>query len=209
MKTEQKKSKTVMKAPKQQPLFRVVHSIHGLVTVLLMVTGLQVYNLLDKELGKIPSLFTLGTWSSNPREWHIALAWLFLLNGIGFLIYTQYDKRRKLFQDKDAERMINPVKNWQVWNFALHHYINTALGSLCFLAGLSGLILMNWMGMGAWANYLGGERFLLSLHLGLAPLFGLLILVHIGLVLKVGGLPLLLSAFYQKSSDEEKPSTLE
>jgi thiosulfate reductase cytochrome b subunit len=206
MKSLKSKGDGVIALPKQNTLFRVVHGIHALMVLLLLVTGLQAYNLLDQELGKIPSLFTLGTWISTPILWHIAFAWLFLLNGMGFLLYTLAGGNRKHFTDKDAQRLLNPVQNWQGWSYAIHRYLNTALGCLSALAGLSGLILLNWGGLGAWANFLGGTRFLRSLHLGLAPLFGVFLLGHIGLILRVGGVPLLLSAFFQSSPDEKGQS---
>jgi thiosulfate reductase cytochrome b subunit len=189
-----------MTIPKQNNIFRVVHAVHGLSVLLLLVAGLQSYNVWDQGFGPIPKVFTLGTWAGNPKALHIAFAWLFLANGLGFSLYQVVSGEKKLFRAQDAEVLVASVQNWQRWNYALHRYINTALTWLSTLFAFTGLILTNWGGMGTWASGLGGEGFIRSMHLGLVPFLGLIILAHLGLMLKVGGVPLVLSAFISKVS---------
>jgi thiosulfate reductase cytochrome b subunit len=189
-----------MTIPKQNNIFRVVHAVHGLTVLLLLVTGLQSYNAWDQGFGLIPRVFTLGTWVGNPKALHIAFAWLFLANGLGFSLYQVISGGKKLFREQDAEVLVASVQNWQRWNYALHRYINTALTWLSTLFAFTGLILSNWGGMGIWASILGGEGFIRSMHLGLVPFLGLIILAHLSLMLKVGGVPLVLSAFVPKVS---------
>ncbi len=184
-----------MAIPKQNNLFRVVHAVHGLAVLLLLFTGLQSYNAWDQGFGLIPKVFTLGTWAGNPKALHIALAWLFLTNGLGFSLYQAISGGKKLFREQDAEVLVTSVQNWQRWNYALHRYINTALTWLSTLFAVTGLILTNWGGMGLWASILGGDSFIRSVHLGLAPFLGLVVLAHLLLMVKVGGVPLVLSAF--------------
>lgn len=189
-----------MAIPQQNNIFRLVHAVHGLTVLLLLVTGLQSYNVWDQGFGLIPKVFTLGTWAGNPKALHIAFAWLFLANGFGFSVYQVVSGRKKLFQTQDAAVLVASVRNWQRWNYALHRYINTALTWLSTLFAFTGLILTNWAGMGIWASVLGGQSLIRSTHLGLGPLLGLIILVHLSLMLKVGGVPLVLSAFTSKVS---------
>jgi thiosulfate reductase cytochrome b subunit len=192
-------TRPAMSIPKQNNLFRVVHAIHSLTILLLLITGLQSYNVWDQGFGLIAKVFTLGTWSGNPKALHLAFSWLFLANGFGFSVYQVISGRKKLFQAQDAEVLVASVQNWQRWNYALHRYINTALTWLSTLFAFTGLVLSNWGGMGMWASVLGGQSFIRSLHLGLVPFLGLIILAHLGLMLKVGGVPLILSAFTSKA----------
>ncbi len=185
---------------KQNNIFRVVHAVHGLTVLLLLVTGLQSYNVWDQGFGVIPKVFTLGTWAGNPKALHLAFAWLFLANGLGFSLYQVVSGGKKLFRGQDAEVLVASVQNWQRWNYALHRYINTALTWLSTLFAFTGLILTNWGGMGNWASVLGGEGLIRSVHLGLVPFLGLVVFAHLGLMLKVGGMPLVLSAFISKVS---------
>jgi thiosulfate reductase cytochrome b subunit len=184
-----------MAIPKQTNIFRVVHAVHGLAVLLLLFTGLQSYNVWDQGFGLVPKVFTLGTWAGNPKALHIALAWLFLANGLGFSLYQAISGGKKLFREQDAEVLVASVQNWQRWNYALHRYINTALTWLSTLFAVTGLILTNWGGMGLWASVLGGDSFIRSVHLGLVSFLSLVVLAHLLLMVKVGGVPLVLSAF--------------
>ena len=76
--------KTKPPQPKQAILAKIFHSLNIIALVLMIGSGLQIYNANPVFGGRagwhFPDLFLLGGWLAGGRHWHFAAMWLFALN---------------------------------------------------------------------------------------------------------------------------------
>ena len=79
---------------------RVMHWINAVAIILMIMSGLQVYNAspLFRSLAFSHSI-TLGGWLGGALLWHFAAMWLLMINGLAYLIMGFASGRfaRKLF----------------------------------------------------------------------------------------------------------------
>jgi thiosulfate reductase cytochrome b subunit len=66
---------------------RVMHWTNAVAVVLMIMSGLQVYNAspLFKSLTFSPTI-TLGSWLGGALLWHFAAMWLLMINGLAYLV---------------------------------------------------------------------------------------------------------------------------
>jgi thiosulfate reductase cytochrome b subunit len=66
---------------------RVMHWTNAVAVVLMIMSGLQVYNAspLFKSLTFSPTI-TLGSWLGGALLWHFAAMWLLMINGVAYLV---------------------------------------------------------------------------------------------------------------------------
>jgi thiosulfate reductase cytochrome b subunit len=66
---------------------RVMHWINAVAIVLMIMSGLQIYNAspLFRSLTFSPTI-TLGGWLGGALLWHFAAMWLLMINGLAYLI---------------------------------------------------------------------------------------------------------------------------
>src|ERR1700678_2890070 len=66
---------------------RVMHWINAVAIILMIMSGLQVYNAspLFRSLTFSPTI-TLGGWLGGALLWHFAAMWLLMINGLAYLI---------------------------------------------------------------------------------------------------------------------------
>src|SRR6202041_3745536 len=66
---------------------RVMHWINAVAIILMIMSGLQVYNAspLFKSVAFSHSI-TLGGWLGGALLWHFASMWLLMINGLAYLI---------------------------------------------------------------------------------------------------------------------------
>jgi len=80
---------TTVTAPKviQPAWVRVMHWINAVAIILMIMSGLQIYNAspLFKSLTFSHSI-TLGGWLGGALLWHFAAMWLLMINGLAYLI---------------------------------------------------------------------------------------------------------------------------
>jgi thiosulfate reductase cytochrome b subunit len=80
---------TTATAPKviQPAWVRVMHWINAVAIILMIMSGLQIYNAspLFKSLTFSHSI-TLGGWLGGALLWHFAAMWLLMINGLAYLI---------------------------------------------------------------------------------------------------------------------------
>jgi thiosulfate reductase cytochrome b subunit len=82
------KGNTAIASKAVQPAWvRVMHWINAVAIVLMIMSGLQVYNAspLFKSLTFSPTI-TLGSWLGGALLWHFAAMWLLMVNGLAYLI---------------------------------------------------------------------------------------------------------------------------
>jgi thiosulfate reductase cytochrome b subunit len=66
---------------------RVMHWTNAVAVVLMIMSGLQIYNAspLFKSLTFSPTI-TLGSWLGGALLWHFAAMWLLMINGLAYLV---------------------------------------------------------------------------------------------------------------------------
>ena len=79
---------------------RVMHWINAVAIILMIMSGLQVYNAspLFKSLTFSHSI-TLGGWLGGALLWHFAAMWLLMINGLAYLVtgFATGRFKKKLF----------------------------------------------------------------------------------------------------------------
>ena len=184
--------------PYQTLIFRLLHAGQGILAILGMVTGYWLLNTWDPQFGGLP--FPRATEAAI--EWHEEIGGVFSGAIAIFIVYSLWAGRRRLIQPKSFKHLTPSGKNVgkPAWWYALHCLVNTSLlifGSLAVISGddLSHTTLKN----GVFSDW-GYALHVLS-WLGLL----LSTLLHIGLSLKVGGVPLVLSIVSVKIRAKDHP----
>lgn len=187
--------------PNQALLAKVFHWVN-LISLLLMITsGLQIYNANPVFGGRggwqFPPLFLLGGWLAGGRHWHFAAMWLFALNLLGYGLYifiTQRWKHRFVGANdvKALQESQNPKRKIYAW----HRVVYTAIVPILLLAIFSGMGMykpaqFHWL-----VDLFGSWQALRVVHFTTIPLVVLFAILHSLLGLKVGGLRLINSMFW-------------
>ncbi|MEX8194248.1 cytochrome b/b6 domain-containing protein [Comamonas guangdongensis] len=70
-----------------QPLWlRVTHWLNALAVLVMVMSGWRIYNASPIFDFAFPSGLTLGGWLAGALQWHFAGMWLFVLNGLAYLL---------------------------------------------------------------------------------------------------------------------------
>jgi thiosulfate reductase cytochrome b subunit len=70
------------------PLFvRITHWINAFATIVMLMSGLRIYNASPIYPLQFPPDITLGGWLAGALAWHFAAMWLLAINGIAYLVY--------------------------------------------------------------------------------------------------------------------------
>ncbi|NJM73758.1 MAG: cytochrome b/b6 domain-containing protein [Scytonema sp. RU_4_4] len=187
--------------PSQAFLAKIFHWLNIISLLLMISSGLQIYNANPVFGGRggwqFPSLFLLGGWLAGGRHWHFAAMWLFALNLLWYGLYifiTQRWKRRFVgINDLKALQVSqNPKRKIYAW----HRFVYTAIIPILLLAILSGMAmykptLFHWI-----IDLLGSWQALRVVHFATIPLVAIFAIFHLLLGLKVGGSRLINSIFW-------------
>ncbi|WP_432813765.1 hypothetical protein [Pantanalinema sp. GBBB05] len=85
------------KFPKQAVAVKIFHGVNIISLILMMSSGLQIYNANPvfggREGWHFPKVLLLGGWLAGGRDWHFAIMWIYSLNllGYGLLIFITSD----------------------------------------------------------------------------------------------------------------------
>ncbi|MCB0832889.1 MAG: cytochrome b/b6 domain-containing protein [Bacteroidetes bacterium] len=69
-------------------LIRLTHWINAIALLVMVFSGLRIYNASPIFDFTIPRDLTLGGWLGGARLWHFAAMWIFLLNGLVYVFYN-------------------------------------------------------------------------------------------------------------------------
>ncbi|MFM7426912.1 MAG: cytochrome b/b6 domain-containing protein, partial [Elainella sp.] len=125
---------------------KLFHGLNLISLVLLIGSGLQIYNANPVFGGRagwhFPQFLLLGGWLAGGRHWHFAAIWLFSINllvyGLYILCSRRWRHRFAATSDLQALRVSqNPKRRLYAW----HRLIYTAIIPLLLLAIASGLAL--------------------------------------------------------------------
>lgn len=191
----------MLKTPQQALLAKCFHWVN-LISVLLMLTsGLQIYNANPVFGGRagwqFPDLFLLGGWLAGGRDWHFATMWLFSLNLLCYGIYIFVSRRwRVRFVRVKDLKALQVGQNAKRKLYSWHRIAYSAIVPLLLLSLFTGLGMYKPAQFFWIVDGLGGWQALRIVHFAAVPIVLTYAIVHAWLALKVGGSRLLESMFW-------------
>lgn len=188
--------------PTQTIAARCLHGINLVTVLLLILSGLQIYNANPVFGGRagwhFPRIILLGGWLAGGRDWHFAAMNLFALNLLLYGLYIVITQRwkKRFVQASDLQAIVhssNPKRTTYSW----HRAVYTLLIPILLMSILSGLGMYKPVQFD-WVLQLVGHDWqtLRVLHfLGLPAIIALMLL-HVSLVWRIGQRNLITSMFW-------------
>lgn len=168
--------------------------VQGVLLLLGMVTGYWIFNTWDRRWLVLP----LPRATELVLEMHEEIGGMFGGAIALFVIYSILSGRRRLIQPNSLSQLAKVGK--PVWWYTLHRLVNTGLLMMGGLVVLSGDALDDDAMMAGQFSDLA-----YTLHVFAWAAIGVLMVAHLLLSLKVGGVPLLLSVFSRKVRIKDLP----
>jgi thiosulfate reductase cytochrome b subunit len=188
------------KRPSQALIAKSFHWINIISLLLMMSSGLQIYNANPvfggREGWHFPKFLLLGGWLAGGRDWHFAIMWIYSLNLLGYGLYILITRRwQHRFANSNDLKAARVSQNKKRKNYAWHRMVYTALVPLLLLAIATGLAMykpaqLHWL-----AALFGNWQTLRTVHFITVPIVLLFTFVHSLLALKVGSVRLVKSMF--------------
>ncbi len=98
----------------QHPLvIRVTHWLNFIALLIMVSSGMRIFNASPLFAFKFPSWVTLGGWLGGARQWHFFAMWIFVLNGVLAVIYnvaTRHGRKTTIFRTKDIHGILPMIK---------------------------------------------------------------------------------------------------
>lgn len=186
--------------PSQAFLAKTFHWVNIISLILMIGSGLQIYNANPvfggREGWHFPQLLLLGGWLAGGRDWHFAMMWIYSLNLLWYGFYVFITRRwQHRFAGSSDVKAVQVSQNVKRKNYAWHRLVYTAIIPILLLAIVSGLSMykpaqFHWL-----VELFGGWQTLRVVHFITVPTVILFTLAHSLLALKVGSLRLIKSMF--------------
>jgi len=87
------------------PLIRLTHWVNALALLIMITSGLRIYNASPLFGFTFPDAITFGGWLAGARMWHFFGMWLFAVNGVVYVLYnilSKHGRRTTLFRKSDV-----------------------------------------------------------------------------------------------------------
>ena len=94
-------------------IIRLTHWLNVIALGILVTSGLRIYNASPIWSFKIPVVLTFGGWLAGARQWHFFAMWLFVFNGVVWLLYnifTRHGRRTTLFSPHDVDGVLPMIR---------------------------------------------------------------------------------------------------
>lgn len=182
--------------PYQTLIFRCLHAGQGVLAILSILTGYWLFNTWDH---RFVHLSLLPKATESIIDFHSEAGGLFTGAITIFIVYSLWAGRRRLIQHKSLNKLTKVGK--PAWWYSLHQLVNTGLLVMGALAVLSGEEMSDDALMTGNFTDLAYSLHVLS-WLGMI----LLVVLHILLSLKIGGVPLVLSVVSLQVRAKDWPS---
>ena len=183
---------------------RAFHTFNLLVLLVMASSGLQIYNANPVFGGRggatVPESLTLGGWLAGGRDWHFGFMGLYALNLGLWIVLLLVQRRRRLAKGGDLIT-IKGSGNSGKRRLASHRVVYSLMLVLLAFSLITGLAMFKpaqfWWLSGLFAF---GEAFGVSAwqtlrvcHFATIPAIALLLIAHVLLSWRIGGLRLLRS----------------
>ena len=187
-------------APTQEILAKVFHWVNILSLLVMLTSGLQIYNANPVFGGRggwhFPDLLLLGGWLGGGRNWHFAAMWFYSLNLLSYGLYILISRRwKKRFASSSDLKALQVSQNVKRKNYALHRLIYTIIIPVLLLAIISGLAMYKPAQFYWLSGLFGSWQTLRTVHFISVPVIILFTMVHSLLALTVGSTRLIKSMF--------------
>jgi thiosulfate reductase cytochrome b subunit len=192
---------------RHSPLWtRAFHSLNLLVLLVMAASGLQIYNANPVFGGRggatVPELLTLGGWLAGGRDWHFGFMGLYALN-LGVWIALLIGQRRRKLADTGDLGTLKASQNKAKRRLSAHRLVYTLMLILLAFGLITGMAMYKpaqfwWLsGLFSFGEAFGASSWqtLRISHLATIPAIALLMLAHVTLSWRIGGLRLLRSMF--------------
>lgn len=195
-----RRPKKPLALPKQALLAKVFHWVNIISLLLMLTSGLQIYNANPVFGGRagwrFPDFLLLGGWLAGGRHWHFAMMWVFSLNlllyGLFIVISRRWNRRFVSAGDIQAlQTGQNPKRKAYSW----HRLVYTAIIPILVLAIASGLAMYKPAQLYWLSGLFGSWQTLRTVHFITVPIVISFTFVHSLLALKVGQVRLIKSMF--------------
>jgi hypothetical protein len=188
-----------MKMPRSRPyqplLLRLLHGVNALIALLAIVTSFLVYNTYDGRFGKLPL-----PQIEDIIGIHGTFGLTFLLVMPPLALYSFHAGQKRLVQADSFQKLTQIGK--PIWWYSLHRIVNTVILLAATWALISGRMMKEeWLPAGEF------NHIWYSLHLVGWVLLVSCLTIHLLMIVKVGGVPLMVSMFELKYRVEDSPST--
>lgn len=179
------------------PLFvRITHWINAFATIVMLMSGLRIYNASPIYPLQFPPDITLGGWLAGALAWHFAAMWLLAINGIAYLVYGVFSGHfwRKVirFQPMAAYRNIRlEFRRLIIHGTGEYNPIQRIL----YIAVIWIVILLVFSGVAIWkpvqfqrlASFFGGYDGARKVHFFAMSALVVFLFVHVSVAFAVKG----------------------
>ncbi len=189
------------KYPTQTMGAKVFHWINIISVLLMLTSGLQIYNANPVFGGRgglpMPSIFALGGWLAGGRHWHFAAMWAFSLNLLWYGLYVLVTKRwQHRFVGKNDLVALQKTQNPQRIVYAWHRIVYTSIIPFLLLALLSGIGMYKPAQFSWIVDLFGSWQALRIVHFATVPIVIGFVILHSRLAKSAGGDELTDSMFW-------------
>ena len=174
---------------------RITHWLNVLAVLIMITSGWQIYNASPLFGFEFPPSITLGGWLAGALQWHFAGMWLFVLNGLVYLVYgiASGHFRRKLLPISpravlhdigEALRGHLAHDDLSVYNAAQRAAYLALIVALVVMV-LTGLVIwkpVQFYWLGQWIGDYEGARYL---HFFAMAAIAFIVFVHVLMVILV------------------------
>jgi len=174
---------------------RITHWINVLAVLIMITSGWQIYNASPLFPFDFPSSITLGGWLAGALQWHFAGMWLFVLNGLVYLVYgiASGHFRRKLLpiSPRAVLHDVGEALRGRLAHEDLSVY--NAAQRAAYLALIIALVVMVASGLAIWkpvqfqslAALMGDYEGARYIHFFAMAAIACIVLVHVAMVVLV------------------------
>lgn len=141
-------------APPSRPAWlRATHWIHAACLALMVASGWRVYNAAPLYAFRFPRDLTLGGWLGGALQWHFALMWVLVINGLAYAAANAWSGRlARGVRSLDPRLLARDLR--RAFHGTLHHDARgyNAIQVFAYAAVLFALVLLVLSGLVLWKS---------------------------------------------------------
>jgi len=133
---------------------RITHWLNAVAVIVMIMSGLKIYNASPIFEFLVPNFFTIGNWLGGALLWHFAGMWLFVLNGLAYLLCNLFTKRAfKKFFPITPTGLINDLVDTLKGKLSHEDLsIYNTIQKLAYLSIIFDLVLLVLSGLVVWKS---------------------------------------------------------